>query len=291
VRRWQGRRAGVVGYARALGLEPILLSVGDDLATVVDDDAARGADALGVDRGDLGGPLDAFIGGVERRIDVAEVNGRLFLTNVSLGIYGHAHRGPVYRDARARTLPATAALALGPSACAAAVDLELEDDRGRRHRDPVVVPLSNNPYSLGPRRAPATRSTLDGDRLGFLVLDLPRARRSPGRAWTATRFEVNTAALVHGGVDGDAVDLTPPLRFAIGPTRSRSGPPPVTRSEGRTTEPADLAVGGLRSPGGVASRQETWSFSFSFPTRSSTPVFTSVLRSSRSVRRASRAAA
>jgi Diacylglycerol kinase catalytic domain len=43
---------------------------------------------LGVDRHDLTGALDAFTDGVERRIDVAEVNGRLFLNNVSLGIYG-----------------------------------------------------------------------------------------------------------------------------------------------------------------------------------------------------------
>jgi diacylglycerol kinase family enzyme len=40
------------------------------------------------------GAIDAFTGGVERRIDMAEVNGRLFLNNVSLGIYGDAIRQP-----------------------------------------------------------------------------------------------------------------------------------------------------------------------------------------------------
>ena len=73
----------------------------------------------GVDRGDLVGALDAFTDGVERRIDVAEVNGRLFLNNVSLGIYGDAVRQPAYRDAKARTLAQTAAQVLGPSAPAA----------------------------------------------------------------------------------------------------------------------------------------------------------------------------
>ena len=56
---------------------------------------------VGVDRGDLVGSLEAFIGGVERRIDVAEVNGRLFLNNVSLGIYGDAVQQQSYRDAKA----------------------------------------------------------------------------------------------------------------------------------------------------------------------------------------------
>ena len=40
---------------------------------------------VGVDRHDLTGALDAFTDGVERQIDAAEVNGRMFLNNVSLG--------------------------------------------------------------------------------------------------------------------------------------------------------------------------------------------------------------
>ena len=65
---------------------------------------------------------------------MAEVNGRLFLNNVSLGIYGDAVRQPTYRDAKARTLLETAAEVLGPSAAAA--DLQLVDDRGDPHRNP-----------------------------------------------------------------------------------------------------------------------------------------------------------
>ena len=55
---------------------------------------------LGVDRHDVAGALDAFSDGVERRIDLAEVNGRVFLNNVSLGIYGEAVRQSAYRDAK-----------------------------------------------------------------------------------------------------------------------------------------------------------------------------------------------
>ena len=246
-------RAGLAERAGERGIDVVVLRADDDLGTLVADAVARGADALGVaggdgslavvataalahglpfvcvpagtrnhfaldlgvDRHDLVGSLDAFTDGVERRIDVAEVNGRLFLNNVSLGIYGDAVRQPTYRDAKARTLLETAAHVLGPSA--AAVDLKLVDDQGRPHLDPAVVLVSNNPYSLEPPHAPGTRPTLDSGQLGIIVLDTPRPGRGPGRTWTAARLEVTAPAPVHAGVDGEAVDLTPPLEFVIRP--------------------------------------------------------------------------
>src|SRR5581483_11703169 len=81
---------------------------------------------LGIDRHDPAAALDAFTRGVERRIDLAEVNGRVFLNNVSLGIYGDAVSRPEYRDAKARTLLATAHEVLGPSG--AAPDLRVVDE-------------------------------------------------------------------------------------------------------------------------------------------------------------------
>ncbi len=246
-------RAGLAERARERGIDVIVMGPDDDLATLVADAVARGADALGVaggdgslavvaatalarglpficvpagtrnhfaldlglDRSDLGGSLDAFSDSVERRIDVAEVNGRLYLNNVSLGIYGDAVRQPKYRDAKARTLLETAAHVLGPSA--AAVDLQLIDDRGRPHLNPAVVLVSNNPYSLDPPRAPGTRASLDSGQLGVIVLDTPRPGQSPGLTWTTARLEVAAPAPIHAGIDGEAVDLTPPLRFAIRP--------------------------------------------------------------------------
>jgi diacylglycerol kinase family enzyme len=52
---------------------------------------------------------------VERLIDVGDVNGRMFLNNVSLGVYGEAVRRPEYRDAKARTLLQAAQQVAGPS--------------------------------------------------------------------------------------------------------------------------------------------------------------------------------
>ena len=160
--------------------------------------------------------VPAFTGGVERRIDMAEVNARAFLNNVSLGIYGEAVRSPAYRDAKVRTLVVTAAAVMGPST--EAPDLRLVDDLGREYRDLAVVLVSNNPYALDRPLVTGTRPALDTGQLGIVALDAPGGRpHAPGRAWTAPRLEVNAPAAVHAGVDGEAVDLSPPLRFAIRP--------------------------------------------------------------------------
>jgi diacylglycerol kinase family enzyme len=95
------------------------------------------------------------------------------------------------------------------------------DDRGRAHRDPAVVLVSNNPYSFDPPRAPGTRPALDSGQLGVLVLDRPSPGQTSARTWTAKQFEVIATAPVHAGIDGEAVDLTSPLRFVIRPETLR----------------------------------------------------------------------
>ena len=120
--------------------------------------------------------MDAFgDDGVERSIDVAEVNGRVFLNNVSLGVYGEAVQRAAYRDAKVRTLLETTAEVLGPSR--AAPDVRLVDDLGREHRHPAMVLVSNNPYALDRPVAPGTRPRLDGGELGIVVLDRPHPER------------------------------------------------------------------------------------------------------------------
>ena len=134
---------------------------------------------LGVDRSDLVGALDAFTDAVERRIDVAEVNGRVFLNNVSLGIYGDAVRQAAYRDAKAQTLFETASKVLGPSAKAPA--LTLTDDLGHEHTGPAVVLVSNNPYAIAQPLVAATRPSLSRGLLGVVVLDRPGENMGPSR--------------------------------------------------------------------------------------------------------------
>ena len=128
--------------ARARGIEPIELKPGDDLEQLVRDAVAAGADGLaaaggdgtqalvasiaaehdlpfacipagtrnhfaldlGVDRDDVVGALDAFVTGGEHRVDLAEINGRVFVNNVSLGLYAEAVQREGYRDAKLRTM-------------------------------------------------------------------------------------------------------------------------------------------------------------------------------------------
>jgi diacylglycerol kinase family enzyme len=252
-------QAGLVERARERGINALVLGPHDDLAALVDEAVADGADALGVaggdgslgvaaaaarahglpfvcvpagtrnhfaldlgiDRHDLVGALDAFGDhGVERLIDVAEVGGRVFLNNVSLGIYGEAVQQTDYRDAKVRTLLETTAEVLGPSR--ATPEVRLVDDLGREHRHPAVVLVSNNPYALDRPVAPGTRPRLDGGKLGIVVLDRPRPGADPpARVWNATHLAVDATARVHAGVDGEAVELDAPLAFVIRPSALR----------------------------------------------------------------------
>ena len=205
-----GSLAMVAAAARAHGLPFVCVPAGTRNHLALD---------LGVDRNDLVGALEAFTDGVERLIDMGSVNGRLFLNNVSLGVYGEAVRQSAYRDAKARTLFETARQVLGPSA--AAPELRVVDDLEHEHRHPAVVLVSNNPYALDRPVAPGTRPRLDSGRLGVVVIDAPGTSPLPGRAWTATSVEVHGPAPVHAGIDGEAVDLSTPLDFEILPAALR----------------------------------------------------------------------
>jgi diacylglycerol kinase family enzyme len=251
-------RAAVIAQARRRGIETVTLAPGQDLAALAREALAGGADALGVaagdgslravaavaaaagvpfvcipagtrnhfaldlgvDRRDPVGALEAFTEGLERRVDVGEVDGHLFLNNVSLGVYGRAVGQPAYRDAKLRTLLETAEAVLGPSGAATA--LRVVDDLGDEHVDPAVVLVSNNPYALDVPLARGLRPALDTGRLGVVVLDAPGAApRRRARAWTTPRLEIAGTPPILAGVDGESVTLAAPLRCASRPAALR----------------------------------------------------------------------
>jgi len=242
--------------AREKGVEPVVLGPGDDLAALAVSAAENGADALGmaggdgslapvaavaathdlpfvclpagtrnhfaldvgVVRHDLIGALDAFTTGLERRVDLAEVNGRAFLNNVSLGVYGDAIQQPGYREAKLRTMLKTINEVL--SSTLSTPGLRITDNQGRDHTSPVVVLVSNNPYALHHPLVRGSRPRLDTGRLGVAVVERPVAQSSPvpapGEAppvsvWSASEVEIAGAATLAAGLDGEAAVLEPPL--------------------------------------------------------------------------------
>ena len=255
----KAERFHVAREARARGVEPVELHLGDDLGTLVRDAIENGADALGVaggdgtqaivaaiaaerglpyvcvpagtrnhfaldlgvDRDDVVGALDAFTGGGERVVDLAEVNGRVFVNNVSLGVYAEAVQSAGYRDAKLRTLADTVPTVLGPGG--EGLDLRWTGPDGGEHKTGAVVMVSNDPYRLGRVLGSGTRPRLDAGVLGITVAgeDAAGGDKKPVEEWSASSFEVRSNGPVAAGIDGEALKLDPPLRFRTRPQALR----------------------------------------------------------------------
>ncbi len=221
----KAERFALAKEARDRGYEPIELKRGDELEVLVRRAVDRGADGLamaggdgsqavvaavaaelslpyacipagtrnhfaldlGVDRDDVVGALDAFVDGGERRVDLAEVNGRVFVNNVSLGVYAEAVQRSGYRAAKIRTILDTVPDALG--AGGSDLDMRWTGPGGHGHRGGAAVLVSNNRYRLGRAVGSGTR---------------PRHRRRPtryhrdggARGWRSTRPSASAARVV-----------------------------------------------------------------------------------------------
>ncbi len=174
---------------------------------------------LGVDRDDVVGALDAFVNGGERLVDLAEVNGRIFVNNVSLGLYADAVQQPGYREAKLHTLLDTVPDVLGPDT--RPPNLTWRGPGGRQSA--VAILISNNQYRLGRALGSGTRPRLDRGRLGITVLAPvsaergSTARRLTMQQWSTPEFTIDSDDAVAAGIDGEATTLAPPLQFRIRP--------------------------------------------------------------------------
>jgi diacylglycerol kinase family enzyme len=260
----KAERFKLADEARKRGIEPVELRRGDDLAALVRTAADGGADGLamaggdgsqavvaaiaaerglpyacipagtrnhfaldlGVDRNDVVGALDAFVDGGERVVDLAEVNGRVFVNNVSLGLYATAVQRDGYRAAKLRTLLDTVPDVLGPAG--RPPDLRWTEPHGRSQTSGTMLLISNNRYRLGRVSGSGTRPRMDDGQLGIAVVGAPPRGgwrrllpRRPWREWSARDFEVRSAEPVPAGIDGEAATLTAPLRFRTLPSALR----------------------------------------------------------------------
>ena len=244
--------------ARKRGIEPIELKPGDDLEQLVRDAVTAGADGLaaaggdgtqalvasiaaehdlpfacipagtrnhfaldlGVDRDDVVGALDAFVTGGEHRVDLAEINGRVFVNNVSLGLYAEAVQREGYRDAKLRTMLDTMPDVLGSEPTEATSDLGWRGPDGAAHHGAAVILISNNPYRFGVVGS-GSRPRLDGGELGIAVWAPSHDGGSSSQQWSAPEVEITSTQPVPVGVDGEALALDPPLRFVSRPAALR----------------------------------------------------------------------
>ncbi len=200
---------------------------------------------LGVDRKDVVGALDAFVDGGERVVDLAEVNGRVFVNNVSLGLYAAAVQRDGYRAAKIRTLLDTIPDVMGPAG--RSPDLSWTGPHGTSHSSGTVLLISNNTYRFGGLGS-GTRPRIDDGLLGIAVAESRRddglrrlVPRRPWREWSAREFEVQSAAQVPAGIDGESTVLAPPLRFRSLPSSLRvrvaPGHPGASPSASRPANP------------------------------------------------------
>jgi len=259
----------LVDECRRRGIEPVVLERGDDLLALAEAAIARGADVigmaggdgsqalvatiasrrgvphvcipagtrnhfaldLGLDREDVVGALDAFVDGYERTIDLATVNGHVFVNNASLGLYAKIVQSDEYRDAKMQTAANMLPDMLGPDA--APFDLRFTGPDGRDYPSAHLILVSNNPYQLDHLGGRGTRERLDTGTLGIVTSRIAdakaavafvaaeaagRIRTFPGwMEWSAPRFEVGSSSPIEIGVDGESMKLDPPLVFASMP--------------------------------------------------------------------------
>ncbi len=284
----KAERFDLVGEAQRRGIEPIVLQRGDDLLELAEHAIARGAEVigmaggdgsqalvatvaarqdvahvcvpagtrnhfaldLGLDRDDVIGALEAFGDALERRVDLACVNERVFVNNASLGVYAKVVQSDAYRDAKLETWTRLLPELIGPDA--EPIDLEFTTADGDSCDDAPLVLVSNNPYELTHLSGAGTRERIDTGTLGIVAarvrgadvsklvaLELVgQAQRYPGLlSWSARDFEVRSAGPVEIGLDGEALVLEPPLRFSSLPGALR-----VRVPRGAGLSPAARAV-------------------------------------------------
>jgi diacylglycerol kinase family enzyme len=266
---------GLANVAAEMGVEVVMLEKGLDLAGLARDAVARGPDCLGMARcgesqalvasiahehnipfvciaagtrnhfaQDLGFHKEdprkgmvAFREGVERFIDYGTVGDRLFVNNVSMGIYATIVQQDSYRGAKIKTsremLPEMLSHQAEP------FDLQFTTPDGVEIDDAFVVQVSNNPYVWEPSADFAQRRTMDSGKLGIFAINA----RTGGEAaeivtraamgldkhddryfheFTAETFEVRSrGGKAFAGIDGEALELETPLEFRTHPRALR----------------------------------------------------------------------
>jgi diacylglycerol kinase family enzyme len=177
--------------------------------------------------------LDAFFTGHERRVDVGRINGRLFINNVSLGVYAQMLGDPGYRQDKLRVAQTKLQADFFDPELRRALRITPPDEAPLE--GVVAMVVSNNPYEFARWDRLGQRHRLDTGMLQVSVLDasalekfegllagttlLGAAKvRPPFHHWTSERLEIGVfGERVPAGVDGELITFEAPLRFSVDP--------------------------------------------------------------------------
>ena len=254
---------GLVEHAESRGIRTVLLEPGDDLTQLAHEAIDSGADAigmaggdgslglvagvaterdvpffcvpvgtrnhfaldLGLDRDDPLAALDALVNGDELRIDYGVVGDRVFLNNVSLGVYATAVHRDTYRSEKARTI----ATVLTEAAADPTVVEGLHDmtgPHGERYRRVPMVLISNNRYSFAGPPDYGRRTRMDAGMLGIAaatslpdpetVTRITLGDLAGWHEWEDDHLRIETDdPEVLAGVDGETLTFASPLEIEI----------------------------------------------------------------------------
>ena len=230
------RGADCIGMAGGDGSQALVASIAveHDIPFVCVTAGTRNHFALdlGLDRDDPRKSMYAFRDAVERRIDYATVNGRFFVNNVSLGVYATIVQQEGYRDAKVDTTEQLLPELLGQTD--EPFDLEFTEPDGNEVDGAFLIQISNNPYVLGASLDISQRRRIDTGKLGVFAVTaatgaeaaqlvtlsvIGQRNLSPNwHEFTTDVFEVRSrSGKAYAGVDGEALEMTTPLRCEIHP--------------------------------------------------------------------------
>jgi len=159
------------------------------------------------------------------------VNGRVFVNNVSFGLYAEIVQSEEYRDAKMKTAAKMLPDLLGNDS--SQFDFEVEAPNGVAHAHPDLILVSNNVYQLSRIGGFGTREHLDEGVLGVIavtvenaadlaaLVTLETAGRGPSfsgwHEWSDPTLVIRSSRPVKAGIDGEAVTLESPVRFESRP--------------------------------------------------------------------------
>jgi diacylglycerol kinase family enzyme len=259
----RAQEVGLADAARQRGVKVIMLERDDDLTQLAHDAISAGADAvgmaggdgslglvagvaiergvpffcipvgtrnhfaldLGLDRSDPLAALAALDAGDELEVDYVRVNGRVFLNNLSLGIYATAVHEKGYRESKTETIARVTREAADSSDTHPKLRFDTPD--GKHHDRTPMILVSNNPYLFTGPPDFGRRRRLDAGQLGVTAitslsgtLDLAAefvAELPNHHQWETGSFRVESDEAIQAGVDGEALTFTSPLTTEIKP--------------------------------------------------------------------------